>query len=268
MKKYFFLSLMSSVVFFNSCNSTDEYELITDPVQQRILLSKVTTVYYDNPANPQTTVSTLEYNNQGQLIKTSSAGRNSINEYDATGKPIKTNYYKTDGTLEYYALYTYNNDQLQNVKAIYTDTSLNRTINYAYSNGKVSTSTLCQTADCSNPGISSYTYNGDNITVETSEMGGTITSFTKNEYLYDNQLNPYTFTNKYFRIMMGGAYALSKNNYASERISFKDSAGNWVQNQNIIYEIQYNSAQLPVQVIGKAANGNNYVKYNYEYILQ
>jgi len=259
---------MSSVVFFNSCNSTDEYELITDPVQQRILLSKVTTVYYDNPANPQTTVSTLEYNNQGQLIKTSSAGRNSINEYDATGKPVKTDYYKTDGTLEYYALYTYNNDQLQNVKAIYSDTNLNRTINYTYSNGKVATSTLCQTANCSNPSISSYTYNGDNITVETSEMGGTITSFTKNEYLYDNQLNPYTFTNKYFRIMMGGAYALSKNNYASERISFKDSAGIWVQNQNIIYEIQYNSAQLPVQVIGKAANGSNYVKYNYEYILQ
>ncbi|MDF2831383.1 MAG: hypothetical protein K0Q82_489 [Chryseobacterium indoltheticum] len=259
---------MSSVVFFNSCNSTDEYELITDPVQQRILLSKVTTVYYDNPANPQTTVSTLEYNNQGQLIKTSSAGRNSINEYDATGKPVKTDYYKTDGTLEYYALYTYNNDQLHNVKAIYSDTNLNRTINYTYSNGKVATSTLCQTANCSNPSISSYTYNGDNITLETSEMGGSVSFSTKNEYLYDNQLNPYTFTNKYFRIMMGGAYALSKNNYASERISFKDSAGNWVQNQNIIYEIQYNSAQLPVQVIGKAANGNNYVKYNYEYILQ
>jgi len=259
---------MSSVVFFNSCNSTDEYELITDPVQQRILLSKVTTVYYDNPANPQTTVSTLEYNNQGQLIKTSSAGRNSINEYDATGKPVKTDYYKTDGTLEYYALYTYNNDQLHNVKAIYSDTNLNRTINYTYSNGKVATSTLCQTANCSNPSISSYTYNGDNITLETSEMGGSVSFSTKNEYLYDNQLNPYTFTNKYFRIMMGGAYALSKNNYALERISFKDSAGNWVQNQNIIYEIQYNSAQLPVQVIGKAANGNNYVKYNYEYILQ
>ena len=90
MKKYFFLSLMSSVVFFNSCNSTDEYELITDPVQQRILLSKVTTVYYDNPANPQTTVSTLEYNNQGQLIKTLSEGRSSINEYDSSGKPVKT----------------------------------------------------------------------------------------------------------------------------------------------------------------------------------
>ena len=259
---------MSSVVLFNSCNSTDEYELITDPVQQRILLSKVTTVYYDNPANPQTTVSTLEYNNQGQLIKTSTAGRNSINEYDATGKPVKTNYYKTDGTLEYYALYTYNNDQLQNVKAIYTDTTLNRTINYTYSNGKIATSTLCQTANCSNPDISSYTYNGDNITVETSEMGGSVSFSTKHEYLYDNQLNPYTFTNKYFRIMMGGAYALSKNNYASERISFKDSSGNWVQNQNIIYEIQYNSAQLPVQVIGKSANGSNYVKYNYEYILQ
>ncbi|MBO6184558.1 MAG: hypothetical protein J6O88_07670 [Chryseobacterium sp.] len=268
MKKYFFLSLMSSAVFFNSCSDTVENEFVTDPVQQRTLLSKITTVYYDNPASPQTTISTLEYNNQGQLIKTLSEGRSSINQYDSSGKPVKTNYYKTDGTLEYYALYTYNTDQLQNVKAIYSDTNLNRTINYTYSNGKVATSTLCQTANCSNPSISSYTYNGDNITVETSELGGTITFFTKNEYLYDNQLNPYTFTNKYFRIMMGGAYALSKNNYTSEKISFKDGAGNWVQNQNAVYEIQYNSAQLPTQVIGKSPSGANYVKYNYEYITQ
>ncbi|MDQ8143837.1 hypothetical protein [Chryseobacterium sp. CFS15] len=268
MKKYFFLSLMSSVVFFNSCNSTDEYELITDPVQQRILLSKVTTVYYDNPANPQTTVSTLEYNNQGDLSKMKSEGRTSIFEYDTNGKPSKINYYNSAGTLEYYLLYTYSNNELQNTKAIYSNPDFNRTITYTYDNGKVVTSTQCQSANCSNPSLSSYTYNGDNITVETSEIGGTFPSSTKHEYLYDNQLNPYTFTNKYFRIMMGGAYALSKNNYASERISFKDSAGNWVQNQNIIYEIQYNSAQLPVQVIGKAANGSNYVKYNYEYILQ
>ena len=67
---------------------------------------------------------------------------------------------------------------------------------------------------------------------------------------------------------MGGAYALSKNNYASERISYKDSSGNWVQNQQVIYEIQYNSAQLPIQVIGKTTTGANYVKYNYEYIVQ
>ena len=90
---------MSSVIFLNSCESEDEIEFVTDPVEQRILLSKVTTVYYDNPASPETTVSTLEYNNKGQLSKTSTAGRNSFNEYDTTGKPLKTNYYKTDGTL-------------------------------------------------------------------------------------------------------------------------------------------------------------------------
>lgn len=269
MKKYFFLGLVSSVVFLNSCNSTDENEMITDPIAEpKILLSKVTTVYYDNPSNPETVISTLQYNNQGQLIKTTTAGRNSTNEYDSSGKPVKTNYYKTDGTLEYYSTYTYSGDQLQNVKAIYSNPDFNRTINYTYNNGKVATSTLCQTANCSNPSVSNYTYNGDNITVETSEMGGTISISTKHEYLYDNQLNPFTFTNKYFRIMMGGAYALSKNNYASEKISFKDNSGNWVQNQQVIYDIQYNSAQLPSQVIGKDTNGNNYVKYNYEYIAQ
>lgn len=259
---------MGSALLFNSCSDTNENELITDPVQPRTLLSKVTTVYYDNPSSPDTTVSTLEYNNLGQVIKTSSAGRNSINEYDATGKPIKTNYYKTNGTLEYYALYTYSGEQLQNMKAIYNDTSSNRTVNYTYSNGKVATSTLCQTADCSNPIISKYTYSGDNISVEISETSGSFSYSTKHEYLYDNQLNPYTFINKYFRIMMGGAYVLSQNNYTSEKISFKSGSGNWVQNQNAVYEIQYNSAHLPTQVIGKSPSGVNYVKYNYEYITQ
>lgn len=259
---------MSSVIFLNSCESEDEIEFITDPVEQKILLSKVTTVYYDNPANPETTVSTLEYNNQGQLIKSVSAGRSSTVEYNTAGKPVKTNYYNTDGTIEYYSQYNYNGEELANVKAIYSNADLNRTINYTYNNGKVATSTLCQTTDCSNPIISSYIYNGENITVETSETGGTFSSSSKREYLYDNQLNPFTFTNKYFRIMMGGAYALSKNNYASERISYKDNSGNWVQNQQVIYEIQYNSAQLPIQVVGKTTSGANYVKYNYEYIVQ
>lgn len=260
---------MSSVIIFNSCNSsTDENEIITDPVEQRILLSKITTVYYDNPASPQTSVSTLEYNNQGQLTKTVSSGESSIIEYNSSGKPFKINHYKADGTLDYYSSFGYNGENLTNIKAIYDETSLNRTINYTYSNGKVANSTLCQTENCSNPIISTYTYNGDNITVETSEMSGGISSSSKREYLYDNQLNPYTFTNKYFRIMMGGAYAMSKNNYASEKISYKDSAGNWVQNQQIIYDITYNSAQLPTQVIGKSTSGANYVKHNYEYILQ
>lgn len=259
---------MSSVLFLNSCESEDEIEFITDPVEQKILLSKVTTVYYDNPANPQTTVANFTYNNQGDLSKMISEGRTSIFEYDTAGKPSKINYYNSAGTLEYYLLYTYSNNELQNTKAIYTNPDFNRTITYTYNNGKVATSTQCQSANCSNPSISSYTYNGENITVETSEIGGTFSLSSKREYLYDNQLNPLTFTNKYFRIMMGGAYAMSKNNYASERISYKDNSGNWVQNQQVIYEIQYNSAQLPIQVIGKTTTGANYVKYNYEYIVQ
>ncbi|MNY69280.1 hypothetical protein D3C86_2071920 [compost metagenome] len=59
----------------------------------------MTTVYYDNTANPQTTVSTLEYNNQGDLSKIISEGRTSIFEYDTNGKPSKINYYNSAGTL-------------------------------------------------------------------------------------------------------------------------------------------------------------------------
>ena len=259
---------MTSVVFLNSCESEDVIDLSNDFVEPKILLSKVTTVYYDNPANPQTNIATFTYNNKGELTKIVSEGRTSNFEYDAAGKPVKTNYYKADGTLDYYSTYTYNGDQLLNIKAIYTNPDFNRTISYTYENGKVMTSTLCQSANCSNPSTSSYTYNGENITVETSVIGGTISTSNKHEYLYDNQLNPFTYTNKYFRVSIGGAYVLSKNNYTTERISYKDGSGNWVQNQHIIYDVQYNSAQLPSQVIGKSSNGSNYVKYNYEYITQ
>ncbi len=267
-KNYFFLSLVTSVIFLNSCESEDVIDLEGNFVEPKILLTKVTTVYYDNPANPQTNVANFTYNSKGELTKVISEGRTSNYEYDATGKPIKTNYYNADGTLDYYSSYTYNGDQLLNIKAIYTNPDFNRTLSYTYDNGKVMTSTLCQSANCSNPSTSSYTYNGENITVETSVIGGTFPSPTKHEYLYDNQLNPFTYTNKYLKISFGGAYVLSKNNYTTERISYKDGSGNWVQNQHIIYDVQYNSAQLPTQVIGKNSNGSNYVKYNYEYTAQ
>lgn len=65
---------------------------------------------------------------------------------------------------------------------------------------------------------------------------------------------------------MGGAYTLSPNNYTTEKISYKTNSGSWTESQVNTYEIQYNSAQLPTQVTGKDANGNNTVKYNYEYI--
>lgn len=45
-----------------------------------------------------------------------------------------------------------------------------------------------------------------------------------------------------------------------------DSTGNWIQIQNITYEIQYNNTQLPSKVIGKDAHGNTLIEYNYEYI--
>lgn len=270
MKKYFLLSMMSSVVFFTGCNSSDDTAvIITDPaVAPPALLSKVTTVYYDNPANPETTVATLEYNSQKQLSKIVSAGRTSVFQYDMAGRPIKTNYYKADGSLEYYAEYIYNGEQLEKVKSIYSNSDYNRTINYTYNNDKVSGYTQCQSGDCTKPSTSSYTYTGDNISSEISVSGGTFSYTTKREFTYDGKLNPFSYTNKYFRMSTGGAYALSSNNYTTEKISYKDNAGNWINNQNIIYEIQYNNNQLPTQVIGKESNGNIYVKYNYEYIMQ
>ena len=68
--------------------------------------------------------------------------------------------------------------------------------------------------------------------------------------------------------MMGGSYTMSKNNYTSSKNYYKNSNGNWIQNGNITYNIQYNDSNLPTKVVGKDENGNNYVQYNYEYITK
>ncbi|MGI9580456.1 hypothetical protein ACR1PO_04480 [Chryseobacterium sp. RRHN12] len=269
MRKLLFLGMIGAAVSFNSCSSNDDNEEAHTPSEQpQLLLSKVTTVYYDNPSDPETTVSTLSYNSQRQLIKTISEGRTSTFEYDNAGKPSKTIYYKPDGTIDYYSVYTYNGDQLTNVKAIYTNSNYNRTVTYNYNtNGQVISSTLCQNPECSNPGTDTYVYNGNNISSETSTWGGTITYSNKSDFSYDDKLNPYTNINKYIKIMMGRAYTLSKNNYLVEKISFKNN-GVWQQSQTVTYTIQYNSSGLPVQVVGKEADGSLSVQYNYEYITQ
>ncbi|MCS3532755.1 hypothetical protein [Chryseobacterium sp. JUb7] len=267
MKKYFFLSLISSIVFFTGCSSNDENDNGNNPNETQVLLSKITTVYYDNPTNPQTSVTTLDYNSQRQLTKMYSGGITSILEYDTAGKPTKTNYYKADGTLDHYILYSYNGEELTTTNMIYTNSNYNLKTTYNYNNNKLSSITQCQSPNCSDISTTSYTYNGDNISIETSIAGG-VSVPTKREYSYDSKKNPYSLLNKYFRSALGGAYILSQNNYTLDKISFRDNTGNWIQNQNITYEIQYNNSQLPTQVIGKDSYGNNYVKYNYEYITQ
>lgn len=267
MNKYIFGGLIISSFTFTGCSNNDDNNII-EPVQNKVLVSKVTTTYYNNPSSPETNTAVFEYNSQGELTKMLSEGRTAMFEYNAAGNPIKTSYYKADGSLEYYLDYIYNGAELVENKAIYSNPDYNRKYSYIYNNGKVIASTLCQSQDCSAPITSSYAYSGNNIAVETSVLDGTMITSTKREFTYDDKFNPFTYTNKYLRIMMGGAYIMSTNNYIAEKISYKDSAGNWIQNQNITYDIQYNSYQLPTQVIGKDSNGGDYVKYNYEYIVQ
>jgi len=266
MKKFLLpATVLGFSLILSSCSPTDENpENPNAGTEPQMLLSKITTVYYDSPSNPETTVSTLEYNSQRQVTKILSEGRSSTYEYDASGRPVKTNYYKPDGSLEYYNTYTYNGDQLEKTMATYSNPDYNRTITYMYNNGKVISSTLLQPA--SNPITDSYTYIGENISSEIHESSGGIIPAIKREYSYDNKSNPFTNSNKHLKTMMGGAYTLSPNNYTTEKISYKTNSGSWTESQVNTYEIQYNSAQLPTQVTGKDANGNNTVKYNYEYI--
>ncbi|KAA2224112.1 hypothetical protein [Chryseobacterium sediminis] len=265
MKIQFFIGLMSSFLFFNCSSNNEENE--TNPSEPQILLSKATTVYHGNSTNPSTDVVKFDYNNQKQLIKISSENTISILEYDATGKPSKINYQKTDGTGAYYKTCTYNGDQLTMVKTIYPTSTYNTAI--TYNNGKVTATSLCESPNCTNPSTTSYSYSENNVSEENSisdGIGGA--HHFKKEFSYDNRVNPYSLINRYFRIFMGGPQFLSQNNYTAEKISKKDNAGNWNQILNITYQIEYNNSQLPTQVIGKDDDGNEFVRYTYEYITQ
>ncbi|UHO39427.1 hypothetical protein H5J24_04795 [Chryseobacterium capnotolerans] len=266
MKTYLFLGALSSVLFFSSCSGNDDNDTPNNP-EAKIFLSKVTTVNYTNPSNINTSVVTFDYNSKKQLIKVSSQGRSTSFEYDTTGKLSKTNYYNTDGTSAYYTTCTYNENQLTTIKSIYPDSNGNTTKLYTYNNDKITGTSLCSSLNCTIPSTSSYTYSGDNVSTEISfsdNIGGPFTF--KREFSYDNKINPYSLTNTYFRTYLAGTQFLSQNNYTSEKISRKDSEGNWIEIQNITYEIQYNSSQLPSKVIGKEANGKTLIEYNYEYI--
>ncbi|MGU3375909.1 hypothetical protein [Chryseobacterium sp. M5A1_1a] len=265
MKNQLFLGLAAASLFFNSCSNNDDDT--NDSTNQKLLLSKVTTTYYDNPSKPETAIETLEYNSQGELIKTAAKGGISTFEYD-NGKPIKANYYNNKQQLEYYSKFYYTGTQLNKVESIYGNADSNRTLTYTYNpNGQLISSSLCQSTDCSHPGITSYTYSGDNVSVETTSFGGIFPTTDRREYTYDNKLSPYTYTNKYLRILMGRAITLSNNNYTIDKDSFKDN-GNWVPSETTTYTFEYNNSGLPVKAIGKGSDGNLSVQYNYEYIIQ
>lgn len=253
-----------SMILLTNCSNNDNLDL-QNINQNNKVLSKVIITYYDDPSNPQVSTSELTYNN-GRLHKMAhSNGTYTLFEYDTAGKIVKQVYYKSDNSIDYNFIYTYNGDQLTNTKAIYTNPTFNRTSSYAYNSaGQLISSTLCQSEPCTNTHVQNYTYDGNNVSAEIWESIGGLNTAIKKVYTYDNMKSPFTNTNKYLRLVMENAYALSENNYKTQKISYRNN-GIWIENQNITYEIQYNSELLPTQVIGKEANGSNYVKYNYEY---
>ncbi|MDN3692003.1 hypothetical protein QWZ06_06920 [Chryseobacterium tructae] len=267
MKNYLFLGMMSTVVFFSSCSSNDDNETKNEPTGKTLLLSKVTTTYYDDPSKPKTVIKSFEYNSQGELIKQLSAGKAITFEY-SNGKPIKANYYNAQQQLDFYSNFYYTGSQLNKIKNVYSNQSGSRTINYAYnSNGQLSSSTLCKTEDCSNSNTTSYTYSGDNISVGTTLGTSAFDMSNRSEYSYDNKLNPYTNINKYLKIMMGEITALSKNNYLINKDSFLFN-GSWTPSETTTFTIQYNNSGFPVKATGIGSDGNLSVQYDYEYISQ
>lgn len=243
---------MSAVLSFNSCSSNDDNE----PTGKKILLSKVTTTYADPIVSYLNGTLTMEYNNQGQLVKIHSKEGVSTFEYN-NGKPVKSNNYNPQQQLESYAEFNYSGDRLVGNKMVYTNSENNRTHQYTYNSlGQLASYSICKSPNCSDPSIETYTYNGDNISLRTLKNEGMV-----NEYTYDNNLNPYTYTNKYLKIFWGTNDVLSKNNCMVDK-----SSSNLTGNEITIYSLEYNSSGFPIKAIGKSKNGEPFVQYDYEYI--
>lgn len=264
MKYFLFTSLISLFITFNSCNSTDD--TITTNSTKKIVLSKVTTMYYEPLLSPSanTNVQTFEYNSQGELIKIKSNERTSFFEYN-NGKPVKVIHYDANQKQDYYIDINYDGDILLDKETKYTSPYTSPEIyKYTYnSNDQIASFTVCSYKNCPDPYSYTYAYNENNISSETISQ---MVYNKKEEFSYDNKLNPYTNTNKYLKIIMGEVDVLSKNNSTTRKISYKNNSGNWVENQVITYSTLYNDSHLPIQRIGKEANGTNYVKFDYEYI--
>ena len=263
----FTLAIFSASICFTAC-STDRDDS-AEPIEEKWLLTKITTTYYDNPDHPEVSVNSLEYNSKGQLIGGSSAAQSSVFEYDSSGKPVKTIYYNSDKSYAYTDNYLYEGEKLTTINSVYDNPNYNRKVTYTYNaSGQVIGVKSCEQPDCSSPITHTYTYSNQNIVSETTVWDSTFSINTKREYTYDDKNNPYSSLNSYLRTLMGGAMSLSENNYKTEKISYKDASGNWIENQNITYTMQYNYDNLPVLVTGKDQNGQVYAEYRYEYRMK
>ncbi|WP_347218057.1 hypothetical protein, partial [Chryseobacterium sp.] len=222
--------------------------------------------YYDNPYEPESITDEFEYNAKGEVVKMWTNGKLSTIEY-SSDRPTKVNYYTNENKLEYYSNLYYTGNQLNQVKSIYVNQFPGSTVSYTYNaNGQMTSTTLCQSQNCSKPNIETYDYNGDNVYSHIITIDAMKVFNIKSEYSYDNKLSPYTNINKYLRIMMGDINSLSKNNYTIMKTSSKQDSGNWEPSETTTYTYEYNSSGLPVKVVGTNSKGNIAIQYNYEYI--
>ncbi|WP_285269530.1 hypothetical protein [Kaistella rhinocerotis] len=102
---------------------------ITEPQPH---LTKIITTYYDNPAQPEVSVNSLEYNSKGQLVSGSSAAQSSVFEYDSSGKLVKTIYCNPDKSYAYTNNYLYEGEKLVKINSVYDNPNYNRSASYTY----------------------------------------------------------------------------------------------------------------------------------------
>ena len=96
MKNKLLFCLVSGSFLLMNCSSDDRFDEPVKVKEKKLLLSKISTVYYDNPENPETTISTLTYNDKGEMVKSNSEDGISVFEYDTDGKPLKALYYNNN----------------------------------------------------------------------------------------------------------------------------------------------------------------------------
>lgn len=266
--KKFLPAVLISIICLSGCSTEREDEPLPKLVEERTLLTKITTKDYRYfSSSPLITVTKFSYNDQRQLTEINSEAERAVFEYESSGKPGKSLYYKPDGTYMYTKIYVYEGDRLTKINSVYEDASQNSSVTYSYNaSGQVAGVKQCKNQDCSSPTTSTYTYQNKNVTTAVIETASPIPSVTTRKHTFDDKKNPYSALNPYIRIMLGSSLSLNENNYDSQEVLV--NYGTYGVFNYYIYNSQYNSENYPTftQVVG--GNATREVEYLYEYMIK
>lgn len=266
--KKFLPAILISIICLSGCSTEREDEPLPKPMEERTLLTKITTKDYRYFSNsPLITVTKFSYNDHRQLTEINSEAERTVFEYENSGKPVKSLYYKPDGTYIYTKIYVYEGDRLTKINSVYEDASQNSTVTYTYNaSGQMVGIKQCKNQNCSSPTTFTYTYINKNVATAVSQTTSPSPSTTTRKYTFDDKKNPYSSLNTYIRIMLGSSLSLNENNYDSQEVLV--NYGTYGVFNYYIYNSQYNSENYPTFTSVVGGNATREVEYLYEYSIK